>query len=286
MSRSGQRKVSSETVIYVTAAPSDNDQPAPASSSRRGRVQSTSSRKTVYKVMQKPAPSPPPELEDDRNEISLSVSLEENSVTTEMSPVVRVVPYGASIVLEQVTQMPRSSSSSRALPPRRKSLPASSPPMRSRARSQSLSRSRSRPLSPAVVKVVQEQSWYDSEPEPEPEPERESDEAEEADIKIKFEIAARSGSDEESRKEPSRKPRKTPDPCLDCLEEFLRRKRAEQQRKGSPDVSSQVEVTVSGRRICSQRSSKSVASSSVPSYRCPKCHKCKSCGSISISMPP
>lgn len=285
MSRSAQN-ISSETVIYLTAASRDDDEP-PAAENRRSRPRTQTSRKTVYKIMQQPSPSPPPAEDDgEQPEVSLSISLEETNVQAGKtagpsggSHVLRVLPHGASIVLEQVsTPPPRPASSS--MPPRRKSLPASMPTRGPKPRSRPPSRSKSRPLSPAVIKVVQEQVSYESEPEPEPE--RESDQeqdSDEAELRIKFEIATRSGSEEEPKK-----PAKTPEPCLDCLEEFVRRKRAEKQRQNT-DVASQLQVTMSNKRICSRRSSKSVASSSVQSYRCPKCMACKSCGSISISVP-
>ncbi|KAH7975665.1 hypothetical protein HPB52_004050 [Rhipicephalus sanguineus] len=196
MSRSAQN---SETIIFLTAAPRDEEEP-PVTESRRPNSRNQMSRKTVYKIVQQtPPPSPPsPEEDEEQREMSVSFSLEETNAPMGKAPglpsgsqVLRVLPQGASIVLEQ-----------------------------------------------------------------------------------------RFGRGSECRRHS-----KTPEPCLDCLEEFVRRKRAEKQRQGT-DASSQVEVTMSNKRICSRRSSKSVATtSSVQSYRCPKCMACKSCGSINVTVP-
>ncbi|KAH7962530.1 hypothetical protein HPB52_016717 [Rhipicephalus sanguineus] len=291
MSRSAHN---SETIIFLTAAPRDEEEP-PVTESRRPNSRNQMSRKAVYKIVQQaPPPSPPsPEEDEEQREMSVSISLEETNAPMGKVPglpsgsqVLRVLPQGASIVLEQVSTPPPSRPPSSSMPPRRKSLPASMPPKSPKPKSRPPSRSKSRPLSPPIIEVVQKQSWYESETEtePEPAPEPESSSSQETELKIKFEIGGRSGSEEEGRPE-RRRHSKSPEPCLDCLEEFVRRKRAEKQLQGT-DASSQVEVTMSKKRICSRRSSKSVATtSSGQSYRCPKCMACKSCGSISVSVP-
>ncbi|KAH7976509.1 hypothetical protein HPB52_015294 [Rhipicephalus sanguineus] len=261
MSRSAQN---SETIIFLTEAPRDEEKP-PATESRRPNSRNQTSLKTVYKIVQQaPPPSPPPPEEDEeQRELSMSISLEETNAPMRKAPglpsgsqVLRVLPQGTSIVLEQVSAPPPPRPPSSSMPPRRKSLPASMPPKSPKPQSRPPSRSKSRPLSPPIIKV----------------------------LKIKFEIGGRSGSEEGGRSE-RRGHSKSPEPCLDCLEEFIRRKRAEKQRRGT-DTSSQVEVTMSKKRVCSRRSSKSVATtSSVQSYRCPKCMACKSCGSINVTVP-
>ncbi|KAH7976393.1 hypothetical protein HPB52_013053 [Rhipicephalus sanguineus] len=250
MSRSAQN---SETIVFLTAAPHDKEEP-PVTESRRPNSRNQMSRKTVYKIAQEPPPSAPsPEEDEEQSEMSVSISLEETNAPMGKalpsgSQVLRVLPQGASIVLEQVSIPPPPRPPSSSMPPRRKSLPASMPPKSPKPQSRPPSRSKSRPLSPPIIKVVQEQNWYESEPEtePEPAPEPESSDSEETELKIKFEIGGRSGSEEGGRSERRRHP-KSPEPCLDCLEEFVRRKRAEKQRQGT-DASSQVEVTMSKKR--------------------------------------
>ncbi|KAH7976685.1 hypothetical protein HPB52_018100 [Rhipicephalus sanguineus] len=152
MSRSAQN---SETIIFLTAAPRDKEEP-PVTESRRPNSRNQMSRKTVYKIVQEPPPSPPsPEEDEEQREMSVSISLEETNAPMGKAPglpsgsqVLRVLPQGASIVLEQVSTPPPPRPPSSSMPPRRKSLPASMPPKSPKPQSRPPSRSKSRPLSP------------------------------------------------------------------------------------------------------------------------------------------
>ncbi|KAL1440524.1 hypothetical protein MTO96_009380 [Rhipicephalus appendiculatus] len=121
MSRSAPN---SETIIFVTAASEEE----PPVVERRPPSRNQTSRKTVYKIVQQqPPPSPPPpppEEDEEQREISLSISLEETNVPMGKAQglpsgaqVLRVLPQGASIVLEQVSTPPPPRPPSSTVPP-------------------------------------------------------------------------------------------------------------------------------------------------------------------------
>lgn len=319
MSRSsGLRNKGSETLIILTTSYDDDEASAPEYD-RVSRPQSASSRKSVYKVLQRtqppralsPAPRqapPPPQQAEDETEIfaSVSQSLEGPGDDDAIggSTTVRLIPRG-SVVFEQVAEIgrKRSSSSSRKYsPPRRKSVPAALPPKRQeRSRSLSKASNSSRTVTPTIIHVVQENV---DESKAEIEEEREPEEEDDAEIKIRFEFMTASSSQSSSSSTPDAAPAQPPpEPCLDCLEEFVRRKRAgEKQREKPKKSSSGLKISMS-KRMCSSRRSPSSSSSRPPSApsnrrsvsngpsgkslssRCPKCYTCKSCGSINITVP-
>ncbi|KAH7962666.1 hypothetical protein HPB52_017379 [Rhipicephalus sanguineus] len=84
MSRSAQN---SETIIFLTAAPRDEEEP-PVTETRRPNSRNQMSRKAVYKIVQQaPPPSPPsPEEDEEQREMSVSISLEETNAPTGKAP--------------------------------------------------------------------------------------------------------------------------------------------------------------------------------------------------------
>lgn len=320
MSRSsGQRNKGSETLIILTTSRDDIEASAPEYD-RVSRPQSAPSRKSVYKILQRaqsplpraqsPLPRqapPPPQQTEDVTEISASIShsLEGPGAddAIEGSTTVRLIPRG-SVVFEQVSEIGRrrsSSSSRKYSPPRRKSVPAALPSKRQeRSRSLSKASHSSRAVTPTIIHVVQEDVM---ESKAEFEEEREPEEDDDTEIKIRFEFKTASSSQSSSSSAPDAVPAQPPpEPCLDCLEEFVRRKRAaEKQREKPKKSSSGLKVTMS-KRMCSSRRSPSASSrppsspsnrrsssngppGKGPTSRCPKCYTCKSCGSINVTVP-